>query len=170
MKQKVYDSENREKIKNYKKQLFQQDKERINEYEKQYVKNGIETDVNCRLIVYTRNRICKSLKGMMKQSLSRDKLGIDAEIYRKRIEYQMTPEMNWQIIDIDHVKAISLFDVSEDEELRETFNWKNTQPLLKHDHQQKGTKNIFLDYQLQFIRAYQFLKLNGEERLNQNYY
>ena len=79
----------------------------------------------------------------------------------------MTPEMNWSNIEIDHVKAICLFDISKDEELREAFNWKNTQPLLKHDHQKKGTKFNFLDYHFQFIKAYQFIKLN-EEGLNQN--
>ena len=78
----------------------------------------------------------------------------------------MTPEMNWQNIEIDHVKAISLFDVSKDEELKEAFNWKNTQPLLKEVHQQNGTKFNFLDYQLQFIKAYQFLKVNEKEGLN----
>ena len=40
---------------------------------------------------------------------------------------------------------------------------KNTQPLLKHVHHQKGTKFNFLDYQLQFIEAHQFIKLNGQE-------
>ena len=75
--------------------------------------------------------------------------------------------MNWNNIEIDHVKAICLFDVSKDEEIEEAFSWKNTQPLLKHDHQKKGTKFNFLDYQLQFIKAYQFIKLN-EEGLNQN--
>ena len=79
----------------------------------------------------------------------------------------MTPDMSWDNIDIDHVKAFCLFDVSNDEELKEAFNWKNTQPLLKHDHQQKGTKINFLDYQLQFIKAYQFIELN-EERFNEN--
>ena len=59
-----------------------------------------------------------------------------------------------------------MFDVSKDEELREAFSWKNTQPLLKHIHQQKGTKFNFLDYQLQFINGYHFLNLNEEERLN----
>ena len=54
-----------------------------------------------------------------------------------------------------------------DEELKEAFSWKNTKPLLKQDSRQKGTKFSFLDYQLQFIKAYQFLKLN-EERLNEN--
>ena len=74
----------------------------------------------------------------------------------------MTPEMNWNFIEIDHVKPICLFDASKDDELRQAFNWKNTQPLLKHDHVQNGIKLNFLDYQLQFIQAYQFIKLNEE--------
>ena len=32
--------------------------------------------------------------------------------------WQMTPEMNWDNINIDHVKPICLFDVSKDEELK----------------------------------------------------
>ena len=79
----------------------------------------------------------------------------------------MTPDMNWQNIEIDHVKAFCLFDVSKDEYLKLAFSWKSTQPLLKHDHQQKGTKLSFLDYQLHFIKAYQILKLN-EKRHNED--
>ena len=60
----------------------------------------------------------------------------------------------------------SICYISKEEELKEAFSWKNTQALLKKDHQQKGTKFNFLDYQLQFIKAYQFVKLNEEERLN----
>ena len=78
-----------------------------------------------------------------------------------------TLEINWNNIEIDHVKPICLFDVSKDEELGEAFNWKNTQPILKHDHQQKGIKFSFLDYQLQIIKAYQFIRLN-EEGFNEN--
>ena len=70
--------------------------------------------------------------------------------------------MNWSNIDIDYVQPICLFDVSKDEESRECFNWKNTQPLLKQDHQQKCTKFTFIDYELQFIKSYQFLKLTEE--------
>ena len=55
-----------------------------------------------------------------------------------------------------------MFDVSKDEELREAFLRKNIQPLLKQHHLQKGAKFNFLDYQLQFIKLYQFLKLNEE--------
>ena len=52
----------------------------------------------------------------------------------------MTPDMTWDNTEIDHVKPICMFDVTKDEEIREAFSWKNTQPSLKHDHQQKGTK------------------------------
>ena len=127
-----------------------------------YERNRINPDVNFRLIRNTRRIIHHALNGRSKSSLTRDILGIDIETYRKWIEYQMTPEKNWQKIEIDHVKAISLFDVYKDEELREAFSWKNTHPLLKHDHQKKGTKFNFLDYQLQFLKAYQFIKLDEE--------
>ena len=105
---------------------------------------------------------------MTKQSSTKESLGIDVDLYKKWIECQVTPEMNWTNIEIDPVKPICIFDVSKDEELEEAFSWKNTQTLLKHDHQPKETKFNFLDYQLKFIKAYQFLKLIEEDRLNEN--
>ena len=63
------------------------------------------------------------------------------------------------------MKPICLID--KDKGLRDGFNWKNTQPLLEKNCQQKGTKFNFLDYQLQSIKAHQFLQLN-EEGPNQN--
>ena len=100
----------------------------------------MKTDVNFRLIRNTRRRIDLALNGKSKSSSTRDILGIDIKTYKKWIEFQMTPEMNWGNIEIDHNKAICLLDLSKDEELREAFCWKNTQPLLRKDHQLKGTK------------------------------
>ena len=156
---KDYYLKNLDKIKIYN----EQNRERRNKY----LKNKRETDVNFRLISNTRNRIYKSLKGMTKQSSTKELLGIDIDLYRKWLEFQFTPEMNWSNIEIDHVKPICMFDVTKDEQLKEAFSWKNTQPLLKQDHQKKGTKFNSLDYQLQFIKAYRFIKLN-EERFNEN--
>ena len=81
----------------------------------------------------------------------------------------MSPDMTGDNIKIDHVKPICMFDVSKDEELREAFSWENTQPLIKHDHQKKGTKYNLLDYQKRFIKAYQLIKLNEEEGLNEDF-
>ena len=71
-------------------------------------------------------------------------MGIDNDTYRKWIEYQMTPEMIWSNIEIDHLKLIHLFDISNNDELKEAFCWKNTQPLLEKIHQQKGLTFNFL--------------------------
>ena len=67
------------------------------------------------MIVYTRNRFHRSLKGMTKQSSKKNFLGRDIELYRKWIEWQFTPEMNWSNTEFDHVKPIGMFDVSKDE-------------------------------------------------------
>ena len=104
-------------------------------------------DFNYRLIFITKSRIYQALQGKTKSSSTINVLVIDLHTYRKWIEFQMTPDMIWDNIEIDHVKVIGLFDVSKDDELREAFNWKNTQPLMKEDHQQKGIKFNFLDYQ-----------------------
>ena len=100
---------------------------------------------------------------MTNQKVSRkDILGIDMNLYRKWIEWQFTPEMNWTNTEVDHVKPICMFDVSKDKELGEAFSWKNTQTLFQQDHLQKGIKFNFLDYQLQYKKTYQFLKVNEE--------
>ena len=108
-------------------------------------------------------------EGRSKLSPTKEILGTDIDRYKMWIEYQMTPDLNWSIIETDHVKPFCIFDVSKDEELREAFNWKNTQPLLKQDRQHKGTKYNFLDYQLHFIEAYQFIKLNDQKGLYQDF-
>ena len=124
----------------------------------EYIKNRIKTDVKFWLIRNTRQRIHHVLNGKSKSSSTNDIPGIDINTYKKWLEVQFTPEMNWNNIENDHNKPICMFNISNDEDLREAFSWKNTQPLLKHDHQRKGTKFDFLDYQLQFIKGYQFLK------------
>ena len=161
-KQKDYYIQNRDRIKEY--QLKNHNK--IIAQKKIYSNNKYKSDINFRIICRTRSRIRNALQGKIKSSSTRDILGIDIDLYRKWLEFQFTPEMNWGNIEIDHVKPICLFDISNDEQLKEAFNWRNTQPLIKKDHQQKGIKFNFLDYQLQFIKAYQFIKLNGQEGLS----
>ena len=132
-----------------------------------YLKNRRKMDLNFKLICNTGRRIHRALNGKSKSSSSRDILGIDIDLFRKWLEFQFTPEMNWETIEIDHVKPICTFDVTKDGELKAALNWRNTQPLLKQDHLQKGVKVNFLDYQLQFIKAYQFHKLN-DQRFKEN--
>ena len=116
----------------------------------------MKTDVSFRLIRNTRRRIHHAQNGRSKSTSTLNILGIDVETYRKGIEWQFPPDMNWRNIEIDQVKPICFFDVSKDEELKEAFSRKSTQPSLKNFHKQKGIKYTFLDYQLQFIKTYHF--------------
>ena len=100
--------------------------EQSGERKNTYLKNKRETDANFRLISNTRGRIYKTLKTMTKQSSTKDTLGIDINLYRNRIEWQFTPEMNWSNTEVDHVKPICMFDVSDDEQLKEVSIWRNT--------------------------------------------
>ena len=159
---------NQDRLLNKQKLYEKQNRDKINTRLKEYVKNRKETDVDFRLFRNTKQRIHHALNGKLKSSSTKDKLGIDINTYKRWIEFQMTPEMKWSKIEIGHVKPICMFDVSKDEEIKLAYSWKNTQLLLKNDHQQKGIKFNFLDYQLQFIKAYQFIKLNEEEGFNDN--
>ena len=94
IKHKEWRNINSEKVKQNQKKYNEQNKEKRNFY----LKNKRETDVNFSLISNTRNRIYKSLKGMTKQSSTKEVLGIDVDRYKKLIEFQMTPEMNWSNI------------------------------------------------------------------------
>ena len=116
----------------------------MKKYIKEFLKTRIKADVNFRLIRITRRKIQHAWNDKSKSSSTREILGVDIDTYRKWIEFQMTPDMTWDKIDIDHVKPICLFDVSKDEKLKEAFSWKNTQPLLKEIHQHKGIKHNFL--------------------------
>ena len=102
------------------------------------------------------------MNGKAKPFSTREKFGIDFDSYKKWIEFQMTFDMTRDNIEIDHVTPICLFDVSKEEEKKEGFNWKNTQPLLREIHSQKRNKYSYLDYHLQYKKSYQFLLLNEE--------
>ena len=104
--------------KNYQKKYNVQNKEMRN----LYIKKRIKTDVNFGSIHNIRRRTHHALKGKVKSSSTIDILGIGTITYKKWIEFQMNPEMNWGKFEVDHVKAIFLIDVSKDEELKEAFN------------------------------------------------
>ena len=113
-KQKFYNKENRDRIKEYK--LKNHDK--ILAQKRIYSIKKYKTDFSFRLICKTRSRIRQVLNGKSKSSSAIDILGIDINTYKRWIEFQMTPDMTWDNIEIDHVKAICLFDLSKDEELK----------------------------------------------------
>ena len=52
---------------------------------------------------------------MTEQSSLVDILAIENNTYKTWMEYQFTPEVNWKNIDVDHLRPVSSFDISDDE-------------------------------------------------------
>ena len=114
--------ENRNRIKNY----YLDNRERINEYQmknhnniiartKAYLNNRYRTTINFRLFRKTRSRIRQSLNRKTKSLATRENLGIDIKSYRKWIEWLMTPEMNLNNTEIDHIEPLCMFDISKED-------------------------------------------------------
>ena len=70
-------------------------------------------------------------------------LGCSIETFHQHIENQFSEGMNWNnrhLWDLDHIKPISLFDLSDPQQQKECFNYKNIQPLWREDNMKKGSK------------------------------
>ena len=85
IKQRVYNFENKEKIKMYAKQNKEKNKE--------YKNYRCKTDINFQLIRRTRSRLRKVLRRTSKSSSTKEILGIDIETCEKWLEFQMTSDM-----------------------------------------------------------------------------
>ena len=63
---------------------------------------------------------------------------------------------NWQI---DHVRPISSFNLSNPNDQYDAFFWQNCQPLLKSKNLSKGAKRNLWSKVLQELKVRVFLKL-----------
>lgn len=90
-------------------------------------------DLHYKLYTRIRSSLIKNLKRGSKKSKSLEYLGCDVESWKEHLEKLFDDNMNWDNYgdywDIDHIKPLSSFDLSNQDEIKEAFNYKNTQPL-----------------------------------------
>lgn len=132
------------------------------EHYNKYFREKYHHDINFRLAHKLRNRIRKALlnQDTTKGTTTEDLLGCSYSQFRKWIEFQFNEGMTFNNVELDHVRTLTSFDLTNEEQLREASTWKNIQPLFKRDNLTKGAKFNEMDYQLQFIKAHEFLSQN----------
>lgn len=146
-KRKQYESsdEYKKKKNDYRKKIQSTEEYKIKrrEYKKEKRKNDIQYALRDKL----RARIKEHLKlsNINKTTKSIDLLGCTIEDFKKHLESQFTDGMNWENMGfygwhIDHIIPISKFDLTDIEEQKKAFNYKNTQPLWAKDNYQKKDK------------------------------
>lgn len=83
------------------------------------------------------------LQGKVKKERVLKYLGCSLDELKIHLEKQFTIGMNWENKGewhIDHIKPVSLFDHSNEEQIKECWNYKNLQPLWETDNCKKSNK------------------------------
>jgi len=125
----------KERNKNYNKEYYRKNYEKERKRADEYKKKRYENDIEYRIMIKLRGHCRRALK----KGKGYDKyLGCDIRFFKKWIEFQFEPWMNWNNYgikwDIDHILPISIF------KLKNNSHWINMQPLEKIENQKKSNK------------------------------
>jgi len=98
-----------------------------------------------RIACSLRVRIRLALKGKSKSARTEYLTGCTFSELKEFLESKFSPNMNWDNYGewhIDHIKPLSSFDLSKEEELLKACHYTNLQPLWAIDNKKKGNKEI----------------------------
>jgi len=113
-----------------------------------YVSNRRKRDINFKIkgTLQSRMNIVLRYKGVRKASKTMDLVGCSIDECRRYIEALFKEGMSWDNHGewhIDHIKPISSFDLTKEEEQKQCFHYSNLQPLWKGDNLKKSNKITF---------------------------
>lgn len=120
-------------------------------YRKWHAKNPEKRRVITRRYVATvngticnrvRSRIAVALKrGDTKSARTMELIGCTIQTLRAHLENYFKPGMSWDNVgdwEIDHVLPLAMFDLSDPEQQKTAFNWRNQRPEWKKDNRLKS--------------------------------
>ena len=160
-----YYIEKHEQTIEYSKFYARQNRARINLYEK-------KTFLNFKLACNLRSRSNKAFKSQNVETLNKtfDLLGCSQSFFKRWILHQLfgniTEENFGKFWSLDHCYLLSKTNLSDKNEMNKSTNWITLRPMYCSENISKGEKIDHRFYLMQEIKAYQFIKLNGQEGLN----
>jgi len=105
------------------------------------------SDPQFNLAIKFRRRVYMAVRNQftIKAQTTIDLLGTTYSQFKEYIESKFTEGMSWERvlsgeIHLDHIKPVSLFNLSDTEEQAKAFNYKNMQPLWACDNLAKHNK------------------------------
>ena len=127
-------------------------------YRNKYWKEKYTNDISFKLAKILRTRLGQALLRQLtnKNFKTEELLGISFSEFKKYIEFLMSPEMSWELVELDHIQPLSSFDLTNPEQLREAAHYTNIQPLLKSDNRKKGSKYSEHDIAIQRNNLYEY--------------
>ena len=125
------------------KQYYALNKQKINERKKKWINNKQKTDIAFKIKCRLSKRVWDALKGNCKSARAEELLGCSVNSFISYLENKFDAKMSWDNYGewhIDHIKPCKLFNLENENEQRQCFNYKNLQPLWAFDNMSKGAK------------------------------
>lgn len=142
-KKRIYDSEyslkNKNKIKERCKNWKQNNKDKINKYNRERA----SSDLNYKILHNLRNRVGNAIKFNYKSTSTKELLGCSIEYLRLYLEDMFDDDMSWYnygLWHIDHIRPCASFNLSDLDQQKQCFHYTNLQPLWAKDNLSKGAK------------------------------
>ena len=129
-------------MKKYTAEYYQKNKAKINEQRKARYKSNPQ----CRIAENCRSRIRNLLNEISKSRSTLELVGLDSwDELVQHLESQFVDGMTWDNYGqwhMDHIRPCASFDLTDETQRLECFNYKNLQPLWAFDNLSKGDKFI----------------------------
>ena len=145
---KIYKKEHVEEISEYNSKYDKENREAIQKRQTIYQRDRLKTDPKFKMATTLRKRLSKIMKDLniKKELKTLELLGCSLDFFKKWIESQFEEDMTFEnhgsLWHIDHVRPCASFDLLDQEDQKECFNWKNLQPLDGGENQSKNDKVI----------------------------
>jgi len=126
------------------KYYYENNKEQIIKKNYEYEKKRKQEDLSYKLLKNLRKRLRDCLYQKIDTEQTKDLIGCTQLHFKSWLNYQLDINMNWNNYGsywvLDHVKPCASFDLSNNVERLECFNWKNIRPLEKIKNSEKQSK------------------------------
>ena len=134
-----------------------------------YNRNRKESKLNFILVCNLRSRTHQAFKSQTVRKMNKtfDLLGCSHSFFKNWIVHElygnMTLENYGSVWQIDHCLPIASFNLLDENERKKCLNWIDLRPIYSNENNLKKAKIDYHLYLLQEVKAYQFLKLHGQE-------
>ena len=143
---KIYREKNKAKIAARNKKYVADNKEAVRARQNKYKRERRKNDPNFKLDNNLRGRVYNALHSqkLIKSRKTFDLIGCSVSFLKSYLAERFVDGMSWDNYgkewEIDHIKPVSKFDLSDKEEQLKCFHYFNLQPLWRKDNRNKRAK------------------------------
>ena len=137
--EKKYREKNKEKAKERAKKYYEENKDKVKERTKKYHKNRYKTDPLFRLSCNIRNMVRRAIKTKRTEEI----IGCSFKHLKHHLEQQFTDGMSWDNYgewQIDHIRPLSWFDITNPDEVDKANHYSNLQPMWAEENLSKNNR------------------------------